>query len=479
MIVLVTPARGSEIVVDCAKSIGGIRALHGVNMGPLDHGGLVDLSPYHRALQIPLTRLHDCHWPNADVVDMHVVFPDSRADPEKPESYDFVRTDAYVKAIVDGGSKVVYRLGESIEHGPDKRRQRPPADAEKWAAACLGIVRHYNQGWADGQRADIRYWEIWNEPDNRPNCWTGTDEDYFRLYATAAKAIKARFPDVRVGGPAVGNVGRVEWHRDGVDLLRTGPEPLLLPSPFVEKFLAFCKREAVPLDFFSWHIYCDDPSALAAHARGVRKLLDRAGFDKTESHLNEWNYLPDNDWGPVSLAGQGERRKRFVDRVGGAEGAAFAAGVLVALQDCPLDAANYFAADTGEFGLFDRYGSPHKSYYAFKAFRALLDTPLRLDATSDMPDLAVAAGTNRARDAVAALVVRRGGDAPATTLRLQNLPWAGATVYEVVTVDAGHDLQPNGSGILPAGTTRLELSLKAPAVALVRLTPAPLARRAP
>src|SRR4051794_1736392 len=213
--VRVAPARAAEVVVDCAKSAGEIRPLHGVNSGPLDRGGLIDLSASHRALSIPLTRLHDCHWPNPDVVDLHVVFPDSGADPEKPESYDFVRTDAYVKAIVATGSKIVYRLGESIEHGPDKRRQRPPADAEKWAAACVGIIRHYNEGWTDGQRYDIRYWEIWNEPDNRPNCWTGSDEDYFRLYATAAKAIKARFPNARVGGPAAGNVGRVEWHRDG------------------------------------------------------------------------------------------------------------------------------------------------------------------------------------------------------------------------------------------------------------------------
>ena len=32
-------------------------------------------------------------------------------------------------------------------------------------------------------------WDLWNEPDNRPAMWTGTDEEYFRLYSTAAKAI--------------------------------------------------------------------------------------------------------------------------------------------------------------------------------------------------------------------------------------------------------------------------------------------------
>ena len=57
----------------------------------------------------------------------------------------------------------------------------PPADAAKWAAICVGIIRHYNEGWANGFHHGIRYWEIWNEPENRPAMWTGTDEDYLAL----------------------------------------------------------------------------------------------------------------------------------------------------------------------------------------------------------------------------------------------------------------------------------------------------------
>src|SRR5829696_7739415 len=110
---LASCATGAEIVVDCSKSLGEFRPLHGVNGGPLDRGSLIDLSAFHRELAIPLTRLHDCHWPNADVVDVHVVFPDPRADPARPESYDFARTDAYLRPILAGGSSVVYRLGES------------------------------------------------------------------------------------------------------------------------------------------------------------------------------------------------------------------------------------------------------------------------------------------------------------------------------------------------------------------------------
>src|SRR5436190_627996 len=80
-------------------------------------------------------------------------------------SYRFAETDDYLAAIVKTNAKIVYRLGESIEHTPRKHFAHPPKDYEAWSQASLGIIRHYNDGWADGARHDIRYWEIWNEPE--------------------------------------------------------------------------------------------------------------------------------------------------------------------------------------------------------------------------------------------------------------------------------------------------------------------------
>jgi hypothetical protein len=161
LLTLSTPALAVDTVrltVDCSKPLGRIRPLHGVNSGPIEDGGLLDLSRYHRDASFPLTRLHDVHWPNADVVDFHVVFPDADADPERAESYDFAATDDYLRATLATGTKAVYRLGESIEHGPRKRYVHPPHHPEKWAAACVGVIRHYNDGWAGGFRHDVRYW---------------------------------------------------------------------------------------------------------------------------------------------------------------------------------------------------------------------------------------------------------------------------------------------------------------------------------
>jgi hypothetical protein len=451
------PSRAADVTIDCSKPAGTIRALHGVNNGPLDGGGLIDLTKFHRELRIPFTRLHDAHWPNPDVVDLHAVFPDWKADPGDPKSYDFLRTDQYISATLKTGSKVIYRLGESIEHGPDKRRLAPP-DPRKFAAVCLNIIRHYNEGWADGHRHDIRYWEIWNEPDNRPNMWTGSDEDYFRLYSTAAKEIKRHFPHLKVGGPAVGNTGDM---KDGNKLH---------PPPFLTKFVDHCKRDRAPLDFFSWHLYSNDPRAFARRARAVRGLLDQKGFDETESHLNEWNYLPDNDWTPVLLQGQGEKRERFYDRIGNAEGAAFTASALIALQDAPLDVATYYAGDTNPFGPFTRHGAPRKTFHALKAFALLLDTPARLSTSpAEQPGIAILAGTNSTRDAFTILLANFNSPDPQVNLRLRGIPWSAGSRARTFLLDPTRDLEPVKAEEFPRGPLHLRVRLAGPSVRLIMI----------
>src|SRR4051794_15273309 len=141
-------ADGIRLVVDASEAAGEFRPLHGVNNGPLDVGGTVDLSAQHRALGLPSVRPHDAHWPNPDVVDIHALFHRPDADPALPESYDFPRTDEYLRAIAATGASLVFRLGESIEHTSRRSRVHPPRDPERWAAVCVGIVRHYNEGWA-------------------------------------------------------------------------------------------------------------------------------------------------------------------------------------------------------------------------------------------------------------------------------------------------------------------------------------------
>jgi hypothetical protein len=462
---------GQLIEVDLQKSAGDIRPLHGVNGGPLCYRGTVDLSAYHRALRIPVTRLHDVPWVNAEAVDIHILFPDFRADPEQAENYRFAATDDYIAAITNVQSQIVFRLGESIEHTPRQYFVHPPADPGKWAAVCLGIVRHYNHGWAGGFRHGIRYWEIWNEPDVRPNMWTGSDEQFFELYATAAKAIKSSFPEVSVGGPGVGGTGEFKGET-------------FTPAPFAEKFLVYCREHHAPLDFFSWHRYTSKPWDLPRRARAMRRLLDEHSFTRTESHLNEWNYLPNDDWGPLTRTGQGQAREDWYQQMSGPAGAAFAACGLMLLQNARVDVANFYTGEVQGFGLFNFQGLPKRSFYAFKAFRELLNTPVRIEARGEIDGrMAVLAGTDASRQQACILVSKISASQPKTgardaarpaealTVRLFNRAWTGPTRFEVRVVDERHELELVRQGVLESTENDLTFNLAEPSVALINVRP--------
>ena len=78
---------------------------------------------------------------------------------------------------------------------------------------------------------------MWNEPNI--NFWSGTQAEYFRLFAEASRALKRVSPRLRVGGPVTA-VGAGE-------------------GPYIEALRAFCENESVPLDFISSHVYSSTP----------------------------------------------------------------------------------------------------------------------------------------------------------------------------------------------------------------------------
>lgn len=348
-----------KIVVDFSKKIGVVKLLHGVNNGPVRLGLNANINGYHKAVQFPFVRLHDPHWPSPDVVDIPLIFPNFHADEADSNNYNFKKTDDYIKPIIENGAKIIYRLGTSIEWRSDYFTH-PPSDFKKWARICRNIIRHYNEGWANGFHYNIKYWEIWNEPESK-YMWQGTSQQYFELYETAATEIKKYDSTLKVGGPASTSYKSV----------------INIP------FLTYCKDKKVPLDFFSWHQYSNNPNSYPFSVNYVRNVLDSFGFRKTENHLNEWNYVPPGDiWdvldtpGFDSLAYDHGRMKKFQkntkawEAMTGSEGAMFSASVLLLLQDSPIDVLNFYSADVGNpLSMFDIYGIPKETYYAFEAFR--------------------------------------------------------------------------------------------------------------
>lgn len=254
------------ISFDLTKRLGAFKPLNAVNGGPWHKRHATDqwrsnLEDYRRA-RIPYTRNHDANlagsvYGGPYTVDITAIFPRFEADENDPASYDFACTDESILVPLEAGTKTFFRLGQSIEHQIRKHGTLPPRDFAKWARVCEHIIRHYNEGWADGFHLDIEYWEIWNEPDIDPDdsankrMWGGTRAQFFDFFETAAKHLKGCFPGLRIGGPALC------WDED-----------------WAEDFLVEMKRRGAPLDFFSWHIYANDPHKIAADCQKARDFLD-------------------------------------------------------------------------------------------------------------------------------------------------------------------------------------------------------------
>ena len=200
----------ATISINFQSDAGRVKVMHAVNNGPIRPSSVEQTRgnfDTFRAAKIPYARNHDASFCSAyggeHTVDVHAIFTDFSKNPYDPASYDFTLTDEYTKTIIDAGTGVFYRLGTKIEHWPKHYGSLVPADFHKWAVICEHIIRHYNEGWADGFRFNIEYWEIWNEPDgiaadgSQPN-WSGTPEEYYELYKIAATHLKKRYPHLKI-----------------------------------------------------------------------------------------------------------------------------------------------------------------------------------------------------------------------------------------------------------------------------------------
>lgn len=109
----------------------------------------------------------------------------------------------------------------------------PPADYEVWAEYIRSFVRFLEHRYG---AEEVRTWpfEVWNEPD-LPVFFSGTRDDYFKLYEVTARAIKSVDEKIRVGGPSTSG------------------------SRWVRSFMDFCEKNQVPVDFVSTHQYAGDP----------------------------------------------------------------------------------------------------------------------------------------------------------------------------------------------------------------------------
>ena len=372
----------SNLQVDFSKNIGRIKPMHAVNNGPLKKRADQTNSNFDKyaAAGIPFARTHDASfcagYGGEHTVDVWAIFPNPDADENDPASYDFILTDEYLERTMRAGTKIFYRLGNKIEHWIKKYGTLPPKDFAKWARICEHIIRHYNEGWADGFEWNIEYWEIWNEPDLDPDdapnkrCWGGTKAQFFDFYEIAAKHLKGCFPNLKIGGPAL--AGKMDWAED---------------------FLLEMSRRSVPIDFFSWHIYAHTTDKVLARARLAREIMDKAGYTEAESILNEWNYVL--DWS--------EHFTYSLKQIIGFKGAAFASDVMLKCQNEPVDMIMYYDARPSAWnGLFSMYvhSETFKTYESVCQFSELYKLVGQVECIAEDETLGAVAASDGKRGAL-------------------------------------------------------------------------------
>jgi len=162
----------------------------------------------------------------------------------------------------------------------------PPKDYDKWADLIKNLTIHFTERYGE-EEVKTWYFEVWNEPNLQNGFWTGTQEDYFKLYDYAAKAVKSVNPEYRVGGPATAGA---EW---------------------VTELIQHCDKNHIPVDFISTHSYAvtqgfldqygqkgtvlsKDKWSISGRVLQNKEEIENSAMPNLELHYTEWSssYTP-------------------------------------------------------------------------------------------------------------------------------------------------------------------------------------------
>ena len=270
----------------------------------------------------------------------------------------FVELSFMPKALASGGTTVFnYRANVT-----------PPKDYRQWATLISKLISHWVERHGAGE---VREWffEVWNEP-NLKEFWTGTREDYFKLYRYTVEAIKNVDAGLRVGGPAT---AANEW---------------------IEEFLDFCEKHKLPADFVTTHHYPtdafgepgDDTETQLARSR-LSVLREQAQDARRRARgkplfYTEWNTssnprdpLHDEPYAAAFVT------KAVMEANGLVEGYSF-------WTFSDIFEENYFPSVPfhGGFGLMNLHGIPKPTYRAFELLHRLGDELLIVDGRHETVD---------------------------------------------------------------------------------------------
>jgi xylan 1,4-beta-xylosidase len=182
--------------------------------------------------------------------------------------YDFAGVDRVYDRLISLGLRPVVELSfmpRALASDPSqtvfgyRAITSPPRDYKRWGQLVGALASHLVGRYGIDEVSDWGF-EVWNEP-NLEVFWSGTREDYFRLYDEAARAVKGVDPRLKVGGPATAAAG---WIGD---------------------FAAHIVESGVPIDFLATHTYGNVPLDVAATAA-------EAGLAQIPVWWTEWGVSP-------------------------------------------------------------------------------------------------------------------------------------------------------------------------------------------
>ncbi len=451
----------AAIAVDFTAETGTIRpALHSSGFGPTicsqTERDLEDV----KSMGFKYARTHD--WAliggNQRICDYFHIFPLPHLDAKDPRNYWFKPTDYILKRTrEDAGLDVLFRLGTSIEHSGKKHHFNSvvPEDLDKVAETFAATIRHYNRGWADGFHWNIKYWEIWNEPEGYMSMWCPPEGveglspeeleakraelkgKFIKFFVATIKRLKSEFGDtIKVGGPAHCSY-TTGWLNDD---------------------LKACRDAGVAPDFISWHGYARDPMRFNREADLARAMCDSYGFTKCELIVDEWHYFGENySWKELQHSSDPADKERLFNGPDGHNGirsACFILATLANMQRSKLDQAYYYGCShTGSWGFKDALQNKYKVYYALKLFGDIVKGYTVMCKSTSEGTVTTFAVKNAAGKK-ALLVVDYGGTNRRMSLSVKGVP-AGAQAKGLL-LDHTHNLTP------------IDVSLKGSSLQLVK-----------
>ena len=201
----------------------------------------------------------------------------------KDSHFSFFNIDSIFDFLISINMKPLVELSfmpRDISSGADtvfhyRANITPPNDYTKWVDLIKTLTKHLVDRYGV---EEVRKWpfEVWNEP-NLKEFWSGTQEEYFKLYRYSAEAVKNVDSQILVGGPAT---ARNAW---------------------IPEFREYCEKNNVPYDFISTHHYPTDAALafdmdmeeqMARSKRGVlKKMAIKARQESGDYPLyyTEWN----------------------------------------------------------------------------------------------------------------------------------------------------------------------------------------------